>query len=366
MKKVLLTFMLILSLLTPLAHAEESAPIPAGNWYILDDDVWVYQLTQAVRLNDEQRALIESGALVGTFQFPPDMLTWEGQTESLAPGTMLTYDQLAMLFPGMLDPRVITEPQIEPFELTGEWYYGEDGVLYYQHDETTRSMSLQEVFARLDEGGKPSDVVPDKVIYLTIDDTPSRYTIEMLSVLNEYNVRATFFVVGAYVRTLPKFARAIFEQGHVLANHSFNHDKDILTSSFASCLADFRRTETAVERALGFTLPMPILRIPYGASTIPASYRSGLQEKGYLWIDWNALNGDTETSVKTDADLVERAISTGRRYDTVVMLIHDGKQRTIRTLPAIIEHFQENGYEFRVLTTDIADYIDGVRMGFPK
>ena len=186
-----------------------------------------------------------------------------------------------------------------------------------------------------DNGTALPDREEIKYVALTFDDGPSpRCTPQLLDGLKERGVRATFFVVGAYVRNRPEFTRAIYDEGHLLANHSYTHDKEVLSASFSSCLNDFQRTENIVSETLGFPLSMPILRVPYGASTIPVGFRTQLQELGYLWIDWNALNGDTESGVKSDEDALERAYSTAERYadGDIVMLVHDGKKRTIKRI----------------------------------
>ncbi len=342
----------------PQASEEPAAPehtpaLPEGKWMVSGDDQWFWMLEGDTELTEAQRmAAAQEGIpqLDGT----------------LPAGTSLSLSQLALLYPGVeaapSQPKIT--PPVEQFSLTGEWFYGADGVLYYRHGEGYRDMPMDEVFQALGKKAVPQR--GEKTIYLTIDDSPGPYTMDLLAVLNALDVKATFFVVGAYVRQFPVQLKAIHDLGHGIANHSYSHDAAILSASYRSCLSDFQKCEEAVAQALGFPLSMPILRVPYGASTLPVSFRTQLQKDGYLWIDWNALNGDTESAVNSDKASLERAFSTAGRYDgTVVLLVHDGKKRTIRTLPELVAHFRDLGYEFRVLTPDVGR-IDGVRMGLPK
>lgn len=327
--------------------------LPGGVWTLSDGAIWRFIIDGDAPLTLAQQATADARGIPR-----------EGET--LPSGAMLSADDLAALYGNTQDTfdLPLFTPTLTQFELTGEWFYGEGDVLYYRHGDGYRTMTVDEVFDAL--SGQKAPQPGDKIIYLTIDDTPSPLTMDLLAVLDSLHVKATFFVVGAYAKRLPTFLRAIYDQGHAIANHSYSHDADILAGSFTGCLNDFRRTEKVVAEVLGFELSMPILRIPYGASTIPVSYRSQLQSYGYLWIDWNALNGDTESAVTTDEATLERAFSTASRYDgSIVMLVHDNKKRTIRTLPALVEHFRAEGYEFGVLTPDIGK-IDGVRMGLPK
>lgn len=359
-KRIVALVLALLMLLPGLVLGEESGVIvlPQGQWMLTEDGGWLF--------------VVESDTPLAAFQVAAARSAGITVIEDMLPSTLtLSYDQLLLLYPGMEDyfqpkltAQVLYQPELEMFSLTGEWYYGDDGNLYYNHGKGYAVMTVDQVFAALQGESAADDAT--KIVYLTIDDGPSQYTMELLSVLDALDVKATFFVVGAYVKQRPVFLLAIYEQGHAIANHSYTHDADTLNSSFQSCLNDFLRCERAVADALGFDLEMPILRIPYGAATIPVSYRTQLQQNGYLWIDWNALNGDTEDAITSDEAALERAISTAKRYDgDIVLLVHDGKKRTIRTLPQLVEYFRGQGYEFRVLDTNIGT-IPGVRMGLPK
>lgn len=326
---------------------------PQGIWSLSGDQTWHYIFQTDVQLTDtQQRVAIEADIFV--------------QGNSLPSGTTLTVGQLELLFPNAnnLFGTPKRKPTLSMFELTGKWFYGNDDKLYYQHDQNTVILTMEEVFSQLQ--GPKTTKDSDKIIYLTIDDAPTAYTMEMLSVLDALDVKATFFVVGSYVRSRPVFLRAIYEQGHVIGNHSYFHDEKALKSSYSACLTDFTRTEEEVAKALGFVLPIPIIRIPYGSSILPTAFLNQLKKDGYYWIDWNALNGDTESNITTDEAALQRAFTTAGRYDgSVVMLVHDGKKRTIRILPELVAHFRELGYEFRVLDTSVPK-IEGVRSGLPQ
>lgn len=347
----LIAYVLLVLLCVPCVVARAQA-LPEGTWSLVDGTEWVYVVGAETALTPEQlEAADASGIVVVDGMLPA--------------GTAVTQAQLLTLYPdaqGMDAPD--REPALALFSLTGEWFYGEDDQLCYDHGDGYQRMTMEEVFEALDTG-ESTGANAGKTFYLTIDDSPTEYTMDLLATLDRLDVKATFFVVGAYVKKHPVFLRAIYEQGHGIANHSYSHDATNLSSSFKNCLNDFRRCEEAVAEALGFPLEMGILRIPYGAGTLPVAFRTQLQQSGYIWIDWNALNGDTEKGITSDDEALERAFSTAGRYDgDIVMLVHDGKKRTIRTLETMVAHFRELGYTFRVLDTSI-EKIPGVRMGLP-
>ncbi|MDR0897302.1 MAG: polysaccharide deacetylase family protein [Oscillospiraceae bacterium] len=359
LRKRALCWALILCLLPGIGALAEEAPALDGTWSWSAERGWRYLLAHDMILSAEAQAVamayglyLREGALPG--------------------GTALSQAQLLSVFfewPGEALPTPPPRwPELSFFELNGEWAEEDDGTLMYHPGGDYAPMTVQQVFAALDTGdhGQPeTPVTPNgKTIYLTVDDTPGPYTMELLAVLHNIGVPATFFIVGAYARQYPLFVRAIYQQGHGLANHSYTHNEDYLTASYRACLNDFKRCETAVAEALGFFLPLKLLRVPYGASTIPASYRTRLQEAGYTWIDWNALNGDAETGHDSDQDILRYAYETAAACKgDIVFLVHDAKKRTIRTLPEMVRHFREQGYTFALLTPEL-DGIEGVRAGW--
>lgn len=367
MRKIVMMILvaaMLLPLAMPLAQAQTVIQLPRGTWVLAGDGSWRFLIAEDTELIEEQRKAAEAAAV-------------EVVDDKLPEGVSLSEAQIEALYPDageyFAKPEAIMEPvntvdvmpegvSLEMFSLDGEWFYGEDDALYYAPKDSGMVMTQEQVFRALQ--GKPA--AEEKIIYLTIDDCPSDYTMEMLSMLDSLDVKATFFVVGAFVKRSPVFLRAMYEQGHVIANHSYSHNESTLKRSAESALADFKRTEEEVEKALGFPLAMPIIRIPYGSGILPLSTKQALQDAGYLWIDWNALNGDTEDAITSDKLALERAFSTASRYDgSIVLLVHEGKKRTIRTMPELVKHFREQGYTFRVLTEDI-EKIEGVRMGFPS
>jgi peptidoglycan/xylan/chitin deacetylase (PgdA/CDA1 family) len=358
-KKRALCGLLVLCLLPGIGAPADEAPALDGIWSWSAERGWNYQLYQDVPLSEAAQAV---AAAYGLYL----------QAGALPRGSMLSQAQLlSVLFEwdsALLPAPPPRWPALSMFELNGQWYEESDGALMYHPGGDYAPMSVQQVFAALDTGdhGQPeTPVTPNgKTIYLTVDDTPGPYTMELLAVLHNLGVPATFFIVGAYAKEYPLFVRAIYAQGHALANHSYTHNAAYLTDSFRACLNDFKRCENAVAEALGFFLPLPLLRVPYGASTISSEYRTRLQEAGYTWIDWNALNGDAQTDVHSDADVLRNAYETAAACKgDIVFLVHDAKKRTIRTLPEMVRHFRAQGYAFALLTPELGG-IEGVRAGW--
>lgn len=330
--------------------------LPQGEWSVTEADGWVFETAEDLAPTDSQGMILTQAGLEA------------GEDGVLPRGSVIPRAVFFLLYPGTEMYYGLPDeslPGLTLLELTGEWYYSGTGELSYKHKEDYPVLTKEQVFEIV--GGKQHEATDNpKTIYLTIDDCPSPLTMDFLAVLDRLDVKATFFVVGAYVKQRPLETRAIHEEGHVIANHSYSHNAEILKKDLKNCLHDFARCEEAVAEALGFALDMPIIRIPYGSSTIPEEYKTALQKDGYMWIDWNSLNGDTEDGVKTDQDALDRAFDTAGRYDgDLVMLVHDNKRRTIRTMEEMVLYFREQGYEFRTLDV-LQEKIPGVRMGLPR
>ncbi|MFD2874911.1 polysaccharide deacetylase family protein [Paenibacillus rhizoplanae] len=77
----------------------------------------------------------------------------------------------------------------------------------------------------------------EKVVYLTFDDGPSAVTPKVLTILQEQGIKATFFVLGDQAASRPELINAIWEQGHAIGNHTYNHNYHDLYSGFTEFLA---------------------------------------------------------------------------------------------------------------------------------
>ncbi|MGF7011179.1 peptidoglycan/xylan/chitin deacetylase (PgdA/CDA1 family) [Lachnospiraceae bacterium PF1-21] len=193
----------------------------------------------------------------------------------------------------------------------------------------------------------------EKVVYLTIDDGPSGLTSQVLDVLDNYQVKATFFVTGA----MPDYYHLIgeaYRRGHTIGLHTMSHDYGTVYSSVGAYFADLEQIGSVVSAQIGY-VPC-FIRFPGGSSNgISANYSKGImsalvgavQERGYQYYDWNCSVGDGSV---VNADQVV-ANGTSKSNQNIVLLCHDsqGKQSTLDGLPRVIEHYQSQGYVFKAL-----------------
>ena len=203
-----------------------------------------------------------------------------------------------------------------------------------------------------------------KVAYLTFDDGPSTSnTPAVLDVLNNYGIKATFFLVGREIDSgedAQRVLRRTVKEGHAIGNHTYGHNYSYLypnrTINLNNFMADIEKTNESLRKVLGKDFSTRVIRFPggYWSWEGRSGIRPTIDEKGEAIIDWNALAGDAEGNSPKNADqLVARTKQTvddlGPNADSIVCLMHDtyGKEQTVKALPRIIELFKQKGFEFR-------------------
>lgn len=202
----------------------------------------------------------------------------------------------------------------------------------------------------------------EKVVFLTFDDgTSTTVTPEILKVLDQENVKATFFLTGQNIERGGDKAKELIKQefnaGHAIANHSYSHDYGILypnrTLNLDAFKADFKKTDDILTEVLGPYFSTDVIRCPGGHMSWKGMepLDNYLDQEGMASIDWNALNGDAQGKKKSPEELYNYAVKTAEGKEMVVVLMHDtyGKENTAKALPQIIKYFKDNGYQFKVL-----------------
>lgn len=202
----------------------------------------------------------------------------------------------------------------------------------------------------------------EKIVFLTFDDGASTtVTPQILKTLDEYDVKATFFVVGNTIENGGEEAKALikeeFDKGHAIANHSYSHDYHVLyperSLNLNQFLADFKKTDELLKDILGENFSTRVIRCPggYNSWNNMEPLEVYLQENNIVSIDWNVLNRDAEGRKKDADELIQNVTADVGDKEIVVVLMHDtyGKEETAKALPQVIQYFKDNGYEFKTL-----------------
>ena len=183
-------------------------------------------------------------------------------------------------------------------------------------------------------------------VYLTFDDGPSTNTEKILDILDGYDVKATFFVVGKESQTAREALKQIVERGHTLGMHSYSHKYSEIYSSEEDFAADFEKIRTYLEEVTGVT--SNVYRFPGGSSNKVSKldmhvFIDYLESEGVCFYDWNISSGDASKTQLTVDQIVENATKGIERKGTSVILMHDAvsKSTTLEALPLIIEKILE-------------------------
>jgi len=185
-----------------------------------------------------------------------------------------------------------------------------------------------------------------KQIYLTYDDGPNDpHTLKLLEVLAKHSVRATFFMIGRFVRQRPDIARAVAQAGHVIGNHTFSHPLLIFKSAAQTRtqLVDCHQT---LEDTIG--KHSNLFRPPFGGRR-PATLRVA-RELGLQTVMWNVTGYDWNAP---PAAVIEQKVVRQMRGGDVILL-HDGGHRamgadraqTVIATENLIRRYRDQGYEF--------------------
>ncbi|MFG6384354.1 MAG: polysaccharide deacetylase family protein [Lachnospiraceae bacterium] len=191
-----------------------------------------------------------------------------------------------------------------------------------------------------------------KYVYLTFDDGPSNLTPKVLDLLDQYNAKATFFVVCKNNESYSEYLSEIVKRGHTLALHSYSHDYQEIYASVDAFLSDYEKVFDWVYKETGYT---PFLfRFP-GGSNNASSYvgKKIIQEmerRGFTYFDWNVSSGDG-SNLTTTENIIDNICLNVRNVNYPVVLMHDGQGReaTLAALPTVLENLSNAGYEFRSL-----------------
>ena len=216
--------------------------------------------------------------------------------------------------------------------------------------ETTKvEESLRDTETKAEEPAKINPVKSSgKKVYLTFDDGPSSNTDQILDILKDYDVKATFFVVGKTDERSVKAYQRIVEEGHTLAMHSYSHRYDEIYESKEAFARDLNSLQEYLYETTG-VWPR-IYRFPGGSSNTVSKVDMQelieyLTDIGITYFDWNVASGDAVSRTLPAETIVNNCLSGIEKQKESVILMHDASNKgtTIEALPQIIEAIQEQG-----------------------
>lgn len=203
-------------------------------------------------------------------------------------------------------------------------------------------------------------------VYLTFDDGPSSNTGKILDILAEYDVKATFFVVGKEEEKYQSLYKRIVEEGHTLGMHSYSHKYSEIYQSVESYAQDMSKLQNFLYDLTG--VECKFARFPGGSSNAVSKVDmheliNYLNEQEIVYYDWNISSGDASSSyISTDA-ILNNCMAQLPQHRECIILMHDasGKDTTVEALPTLIEQIQAMEDTIIVPITENTEPIQHIR-----
>lgn len=247
----------------------------------------------------------------------------------------------------------------------------QDSAFASERDELSKKISelnKQIAFKKAQQTSGPAQPTPkpvpqtpsadgsNKTVYLTFDDGPSPNTLEILRILEENGVKATFFVINGKHND---YMKNIVNSGNAIGLHTYSHDYSSIYSSETAYYNDLQAISDVVYNETG--VRADIMRFPGGSSnTVSRKYCEGIMsrvsvgvvDKGYKYFDWNLSSGDANKNGYPKENIIENCKKLPKS-NTVIVLMHDSaaKKTTVEALPEVIAYYKSIGCSFGVITS---------------
>ncbi len=183
----------------------------------------------------------------------------------------------------------------------------------------------------------------ENVITLTFDDGPNaEFTPKVLNLLKKHKAKATFFLIGKYIKKNPEILKRILAEGHVIGNHSYEHGNNNGFLSTKNILVDLKKTNQLVKELTG--LELKLFRPPFGVTN--PNIAKAVKILNIQSIGWSIRSLDTKAK---DPQKVFRKIKNNLNKGEVILL-HDTSELTLKVLVQLLPLLEEKN--MKTLTID--------------
>ncbi len=180
----------------------------------------------------------------------------------------------------------------------------------------------------------------EKVIAFTFDDAPDEiYTPQILDVLKKHDVKATFFLLGSRVNKYPHIVKRIYNEGHIIGNHTYWHP-ELTKTGVANMVWEINQNEKEIESVVG--VKTNLFRAPYGALNEKMVIK--LREMGYRGIGWSIDSEDWKGISKQEI----KANVLDYLHPGSIVLMHAAGNvpETAAALDELLTYLKQEGYYF--------------------
>lgn len=198
--------------------------------------------------------------------------------------------------------------------------------------------------------------IEEKVLYLTFDDGPSPNTINVLNILNEENVKATFFVIGNQIDSYKDTIKKLEDSGMCILPHTNTHNYRQIYKTSENYFEDLNLCKDKIKNITSRE-PINFVRFPGGVNNellkndVLGEIREKFLEERYYFIEWNVYGLDAEIVPRDSHVIYESTVNQLSNTSKAIVLLHDGygNKNTVSSLRAIIHKAKGLGFKFKTL-----------------
>ncbi|MGM7635155.1 polysaccharide deacetylase family protein [Bacillus sp. Hm123] len=203
----------------------------------------------------------------------------------------------------------------------------------------------------------PVPVIPpeEKTVYLTFDDGPFPVSMKLLDILDQYNAKATFFMMEPNIRKHPEAVKEMVKRGHAVGMHGVTHDVKQVYRNAQAVVDEMTAGQQAIKEITGYETHL--IRTPYGSFPhMTPEYKQKSNEAGFKLWDWTVDSLDWKFRSPSYVNHVVNHLSPERAQGNgEIILLHE-KPTTAQSLPNLLKCLQEKGYTMRALNENMKPY----------
>jgi peptidoglycan/xylan/chitin deacetylase (PgdA/CDA1 family) len=233
----------------------------------------------------------------------------------------------------------------------------EDKPLSELIDPELAAPAYQKLYPDLYAEAPTEFMITQNAAYLTFDDGPSENTADIVTILDSFDIKATFFFSGGDTPEDKRIMKLVADNGHTVAVHSLSHNYTQVYASVESFLEDFNNTYMSVYEATG--VKPQIFRFPGGSVNnynrfVYKEIIAEMTRRGFVYYDWN-VSGEDAADNASWTSIYNYVLDGARihRDDRAIILLHDSKARTVTVVEDVIKAMQDMGYTFLPLENNV-------------
>jgi peptidoglycan-N-acetylglucosamine deacetylase len=194
-----------------------------------------------------------------------------------------------------------------------------------------------------------------KTVYLTFDDGPENFSVDILALLEKYHFKATFFMLDGNIKRYPAAVKKMVQLGEGVGLHGVTHDVKKFYASEQSVLAEMEQDQKTLQSITG--VDSFLIRTPYGSAPyMTQEYKKAVADHGFLMWDWSV---DSRDWYFRDSRFVSSIIAQLKQQSghnhPIVILMHEQRQ-TLANLPKLLDYLSEQHYDCKALSSAMAPY----------